>query len=105
LTVMPLWPQSAAKLRMKPSTAALEGVVRDTGHGGRDRGHEYDAAAVCHVPVGVLGDEELRPRVEPEDAVVVFFRDVFFRAEDFRPGVGDDDVEAAEVGQRLREEV
>ena len=83
----------------------VDGVVGHAGHARRDRGHEDDAAAVREVAQGVLGDEELGARVEAEDAVVVVFRDVFFGAEDLHAGIGDDDVEPAEVRERLREEL
>lgn len=46
----------------------------------------------------VLGDEELAARVQGEDLVVDLFGDVFFAAESLYAGVGDDNVEAAEVG-------
>lgn len=85
--------------------AAVDGMIGHVGDGRGDGGHEDDAAAAGDVAEGVLGDEELGARVEAEDGVEVGFCDVLLGAEDLAAGVGDDDVEAAEVGERLVEEV
>ena len=85
--------------------AGVERVVRDPGHGGRDGGGQDDAAVVGEVAQGVLRDEELAPRVQGEDLVVDGFGDVVFGAKGFHAGVGDDDVQAAEVGDGFVEEV
>lgn len=82
----------------------VDGVVRDSGHGGCDGGHEDYTATVSNVAVSVLSDEELRASIEIEDAIVIFLRDVLLGAEDFGAGIGDDDVDAAEVREGLGEE-
>ncbi len=52
----------------------------------------------------MLGNEELSAGVEAKDLVEVGLSDVLLGAEDLHAGVGDDDVEAAEVGEGLVEE-
>ena len=80
-------------------------MVGDTGHCGCDGGGKDDATTVGYVLVGGLGDEKLCTSVEREDTVVVFLGDVFFRLEDFGAGVGDDHIDAAEVGKGFGEEL
>lgn len=82
----------------------VDGVVGHIGDGGGDGRHEDDAATPRDVAEGVLRDEELGARVEAEDGVEVGLGDVLLGAEDLAAGVGDDDVEAAEVRERLVEE-
>ena len=82
----------------------VQGVILHAGHGGRDGGGEHDAAALGEVREGVLGDEELGAAVEVEDAVEVAFGDGGGVDEGFDARIRDDDVQAAEVRDRLVEE-
>jgi len=75
--------------------ARVQRVVLGQTGGGGDGRHEDDGPLVLEVLVGLLGDEELRPRVGVEDVVVDLGRDLEERRKVLLARVGHDDVQAA----------
>ncbi len=76
--------------------AGVDGVLGDALGLAGDAAHQDQPATLLEVEVGLLGDEELAPRVDVEDAVVLLRRDVLDVAEGHDAAVRADDVQLAE---------
>lgn len=84
--------------------AGVDGVLGDALGLAGDAAHEDEAAPFLEVEVGLLGDEELAPRVDGEDAVELLGRDVLDVPERHHAAVGAHDVQLAEDPRRPLEQ-
>ena len=79
-------------------------MVLNTQKTGRNRAHEDQPPVLLEVLERRLPHEELRPRVEIEDVIVLLFRDLFRLVPALGAGVAHDDIDPTKVLLRLLEQ-